>query len=126
MAGVQMGRADLEPVAVGWERSRRRCVCPRRYGQTRGGRDRTDEDARKLGRAFQRVALLLCCLASCYSAMDLLLSYLLLNYLYSTIGIPDQPSLLGCRYSAIVTPMFGAHVFLQRGTGAPDPHVFSV
>ena len=47
-----MGRADLKPVAVGWGPSRRRCVCPRRYGQTHRGHGRKDEDARKRGRAF--------------------------------------------------------------------------
>src|ERR1019366_9717668 len=52
MAGVQMGRADPKPVAVGWGRSRRRCVCPRRYGQTHRGHGRKDEDARERGRAF--------------------------------------------------------------------------
>lgn len=52
MAGSQMGRAEPKPVAIGWGRSRRRCVCPRRYGQTHRGHDRKDEDARERGRAF--------------------------------------------------------------------------
>jgi hypothetical protein len=47
-----MGRADLKPVAVGWGRSRRRCVCPRRYGQTHRGHGRKDKDARERGSAF--------------------------------------------------------------------------
>ena len=102
-----MGRADLEPVAVGWERSRRRCVCPRRYGQTRGGRDRTDEDARKLGRAFQRAALL----------FVTWLAVTQLSICYTAIAIPDQPSLLGSS---------GAHIFLQRGIGATQSPASSV
>jgi hypothetical protein len=110
MAGVQMGRADLEPVAVGWERSRRRWACPRRYGQTHGGRDRTDEDARKWGRAFhdEWCSCYLTRLSSCYSAIC-----------YSNIGIPDQPSLLGSSW---------AHISLQRGIGvtqSPASSVFS-
>jgi hypothetical protein len=105
MAGVQMGRADLEPVAVGWERSRRRCVCPRRYGQTHSGRDRTDEDARKWGRAFHD-EWCSCYLTSwysacCYSAIELLLSYLLLKYRY------PGPT--------VVTRKFGGTHFLATG-----------
>jgi hypothetical protein len=135
MAGVQMGRADLEPVAVGWERSRRRCVCPRCYGQTNRGRGRTDEDARKRGRAFHdewcSCYLTICYSAICYSTIGYsticysTIGYSTIGYStigYSNIGIPDQPSLLGFRYwlfvySAIVSSLSG-HTFSCNGKQA--------
>jgi len=55
-----MGRADVKPVAVGWGRSRRRCACPRRYGQTHRGHGRKDKDARKRGRAFHESGAPIC------------------------------------------------------------------